>query len=172
MSIEMAAVTFDGTHTAEKELSALRTTRQDPWLTEVAELEHHVGGRFSMKATSPAYDDKDHIGHGMAVGGGTGLLLGMIGGPLGIIFMGAVGAMTGGTIGASKEQAADQGAFAPLVEEVKDALPHNSSALFLVGEPDTAEQLVSAVGAKGRQVLRENLTDEQVKQLTEAAAGT
>jgi uncharacterized membrane protein len=172
MTIEMAAVTFDGAHTAEKELSALRATRQEPWLTEIAELEHHVGGRFSMKATSPAYDDKDHIGRGLAIGGGTGLLLGAIGGPLGILFLGTVGAITGGTIGASKEQADAQGAFAPLVKEVKAALPHNSSALFLVAEPETAEELVSAVGDRGRQILREELTDEQITQLTEAAAGS
>jgi uncharacterized membrane protein len=172
MPLEMAAVTFDGTHTAEKELSALRTTRQDPWLNEVAELEHHVGGRFSMKATSPAYDDKDHVGRGMAIGGGTGLLIGMIGGPLGVVFMGTVGAVTGGAMGASKEPADGQGVFEPLVEEVKDALPHDSSALILVAENATAEKLVSAVGAKGRQVLREDLTDEQSDQLTQAAVRT
>ena len=34
MSVEMAAVAFDGAHTAEKELSALRTSRDDPWLTQ------------------------------------------------------------------------------------------------------------------------------------------
>jgi hypothetical protein len=53
MSVEMAAVAFAGAHTAERELSALRTSREDPWLTEVAVREHHTGGRFSMKATSP-----------------------------------------------------------------------------------------------------------------------
>ena len=53
MPVEMVAVAFDGTHTAEKELSDLRTARTDPWLEEVAVLEHHKGGRFSMKATSP-----------------------------------------------------------------------------------------------------------------------
>lgn len=166
MSLEMTAVAFDGTHTAEKELSDLRTSRSDPWLAEVAELEHHIGGRFSMKATSPAYDDEQHVGAGIAIGGGTGLLLGMIGGPFGMLFLGAAGAVAGGAVGASKKR---NGAFDPLVEQVKQALPDNSSALILVAENDTAEKLVSAVGARGRQVLRQDLTAEQATQLTKAA---
>jgi uncharacterized membrane protein len=86
--------------------------------------------------------------------------------------MGTVGAVAGGAMGASKEPTDGQGVFEPLVEEVKDALPHDSSALILVAENATAEKLVSAVGAKGRQVLREDLTDEQADQLTQAAVRT
>lgn len=168
MSVEMAAVAFDGTHTAEMELSALRTSRDDPWLNEVAVLEHHSGGRFSMKATSPDYGDEDHVGAGIAIGGGTGLLLGMIAGPLGLLFWGTMGALTGGAVGASEQP----GAFDPLVEQVKDALPRNSSALILVAENATAEELVSAVEARGRQVVRQEMTDEQVEQLKQAAVRT
>src|SRR6266487_1675604 len=46
----MAAVAFDGAHTAEKELSALRTSREDPWLTEVAVLEL-MTGRYKEQVT-------------------------------------------------------------------------------------------------------------------------
>jgi uncharacterized membrane protein len=145
--------------------SAPSEHHETTWLTDVAVLEHHVGGRFSMKATSPDYGDEDHVGAGIALGGGTGLLLGMIAGPLGLIFWGTMGAMTGGLLGAS-EQA---GAFDPLVEQVKDALPHGSSALILVAEKATTEELVSAVGARGRQVVRQALTDEQVDELKQAA---
>lgn len=44
MSMEMAVVTFDGTHGAEHELSALRASRDDACLNDVAVLEHHLGG--------------------------------------------------------------------------------------------------------------------------------
>lgn len=165
MSVEMAAVVFDGTHSAERELSALRTSRDDPWLTEIAVLERHAGGRFSMKATSPDYGDEEHVGAGIAIGGGTGLLLGMIAGPLGLLFWGTMGAVTGGALGASE----GAGAFDPVVEQVKDALPHGSSALILVADDATAEEFVSAVGARAAQVLRQDLTDEQVDKLTDAA---
>jgi uncharacterized membrane protein len=161
----MVAVVFDGAHMAEHELSELRATRQDAWLTEVAVLERHVGGRFSLKATSPDYGDDDHVGAGIAIGGGTGLLIGMIAGPLGLIFWGTMGAIGGGALGASEEA----GAFDPVVQQVKDALRHNTSALILVAEKATAERLVDAVGANGSQTLRQDMTDEQIEQLTQAA---
>ena len=69
MSMEMAVVSFDGTHTAEQKLSSLRASRDDAWLVEVAVLEHHHGGRFSMKATSPDYGEEGHVGSGAAIGG-------------------------------------------------------------------------------------------------------
>lgn len=164
MPVEMVAVAFDGTHTAEKELSALRTSQADPWLDEVAVLEHHKGGRYSMKATSPDYGDEDHVGAGIAIGGGTGLLLGLIAGPLGLVFWGTMGAMTGGAAGAH-----EAGAFDPIVDEVKEALPRGTSALILVAENPTAEKLVSAIGPRGRQTIRQDMTDEQVEQLKQAA---
>lgn len=78
-----------------------------------------------------------------------------------------MGAATGGAIGAA---AGDGGAgvFEPLVEEVKDALPHGSSALMLVADKPTADQLVSAVGSHGRRVIEQEMTGEQVRELTRA----
>jgi uncharacterized membrane protein len=165
MSVEMAAVVFDGSSTAEKELSSLRLSRLDPWLTEVAVLERHETGRFSMKATSPDYGDEGHVGAGIAIGGGTGVLIGLIGGPLGLLFWGAMGAIAGGVIG----DTGSAGPFDPLVEQVKDALSPGCSALILVAEHATAQELVTAAGADARQVIRRDLTDEQVKLLTQAA---
>lgn len=164
MSVEMVAVAFDGTHRAEKELSELRTARSESWLEDVAVLEHHKGGRFSMKATGPDYGKDNHVGAGIALGGATGLLLGMIAGPLGLIFWGTMGAMTGGAAGVH-----DSGAFDGIVDQVKDALPHGTSALILMAEEPTAEQLASVVGSHGRQTIRQEITDEQVNELRQAA---
>jgi uncharacterized membrane protein len=166
MAIEMAAVAFDGAHTAEKELSALRTSRSDAWLAEVAVLEHQSSGRFSVKATNPDYGEEDHTGSGIAIGAGTGLLIGLIGGPIGLLFWTAAGAITGGAVGASDRV----GTFDPLVAQVKDALPNNTSALILVAEEATSEELVAAVGERGRQVIRQELTQEQLDELARAAA--
>jgi hypothetical protein len=52
----------------------------------VAVLEHHRGGQFSMKATTPDYGEEGHVGAGASIGGLTGLMLGAIAGPLGILF--------------------------------------------------------------------------------------
>ena len=165
MSMEMAVVSFDGTHTAEQKLSSLRASRDDAWLVEVAVLEHHRGGRFSMKATSPDYGEEGHVGSGAAIGGLTGMFLGTIAGPLGILFWGSMGALTGGAVGDTGRT----GAFDALVDQVKAALPRGSSALILVAGPDTAEELVAAAGGVGR-VSRQQLTDEQVDHLSAAAA--
>ena len=164
MSMEMAVVAFEGTNTAEQTLSNMRASQDDAWLHEVSVLEHHRGGRFSMKATTPDYGEEGHVGAGASIGGLTGLALGAIAGPLGLLFWGTMGAATGGALGDTGRA----GAFDPLVEQVKDALPRNSSALILVAEPSTAEELISAAGESG-QVSRQQLTDEQVEQLNDAA---
>ncbi len=164
MPMEMAVVTFEGTHTAESQLSGLRASRDDVWLAEVAVLEHHRGGRFSMKATTPDYGEEGHVGAGASIGGLTGLMLGAIAGPLGILFWGTMGAVTGGALG----DTARAGAFDPLVDQVKAALPRNSSALILAAETPTAEELIAAVDSSG-EVSRQQLTDEQVEQLSAAA---
>ena len=164
MSMEMAVITFDGTNHAEKALSALRASQDDAWLTEVAVLEHHRGGRFSMKATTPDYGEKGHVGAGATAGGLTGLALGAIAGPLGLVFWTTMGAMTGGMAG----DTGSTGTYDPLVTQVKEALPRNSSALILVAEPSTAEEFIAAAGAD-RQVSRQQLTDEQVEHLSQAA---
>jgi uncharacterized membrane protein len=169
MSVEMAAVTFEGTHTAERELSALRSSRNDPWLEEVAVLERHKTDRYSIKAANPDFGDSDHVGAGIALGGGTGLLLGLVGGPLGLVFWGAVGALSGGLIGSRHD---DPGPLGPLVQEVKNALSVQGSALMLVADTATTDQLITALGPKARFVIREPLTDEQLDHLTRAAKGT
>ena len=91
-------------------------------------------------------------------------MLGAIAGPLGILFWGTMGAVTGGALG----DTARAGAFDPLVDQVKAALPRNSSALILAAGTPTAEELIAAVESSG-EVSRQQLTDEQVEQLSAAA---
>src|SRR6185436_4967321 len=131
MAIEMAVLTLDGTHAAEQELSVLRASRDDAWLGELAVLEHHAGGRYSMKTTSPDCGDRDHVAATAAIGGLTGLCLGAIARPLGLIFWSPMAALPG----AALRDDGRPGAFGSLVDRVKDALPRGSSALILVAEP-------------------------------------
>lgn len=41
MPLELAAAAFDGAYTAETELNNLRVSRLDPWVGEVAALQHY-----------------------------------------------------------------------------------------------------------------------------------
>ena len=160
--LEVLAITYDGAHTAEKQLSDLRATRNDEWLGEVSLIEHDSDGRFSVKAKNPAVADR-HAGKGAAVGGLTGLFVGAIGGPLGLVLWGTVGALAGGSIGAGKESA-----FMPLVTDFEALLSPGASMLVLVGETPVLDELVAAVGADPSAVTRRNLTSAQAQELSEA----
>lgn len=162
--LEMVAITFDGAHVAERTLSELRAARNDPWLAEVAVVEHGTDGRYSVKAKNPEVDETKS-GKGAAIGGLTGLFVGAIGGPFGLLLWSGIGATTGAAIGMSKESA-----FLPVVEQLKTQLPPDASLLALVGETPAIDGLESAVDAPPRNVMRQALTSDQAKELADRAA--
>lgn len=158
--LEMVAITFDGAHSAERTLGELRAARQDPWLSEVSVLEHDTDGRYSVKAKNPDVEDR-HAGKGASIGALTGLFIGAIGGPLGLVLWSTSGAMVGGAVGAGKESA-----FLPMVEELKARLAPGASMLVLVGETPALDGLVGATGATEVNVFRQPLTSAQAAELT------
>lgn len=165
MSVEMAAVAFRGVEAAEAQLETLRGARSDAWLSDVCVLRHREDGGYELEASSPEINDEDKARRGLGIGAGTGALLGLVAGPLGIVFWGALGALAGAGIGASKHSA-----FEPLVEQVKDFLPRDASALFLLAESQEAEELVTATEADAVGVLREPLDEKQIAALEELHA--
>src|SRR3954470_11573634 len=162
--LEMIAVTFDGAHAAERQLSDLRDARKDEWLSEVSVLEHDSDGRYSVKAKNPSVD-KSHAGKGAALGGLTGLFIGAIGGPFGLLLWGSLGALTGASIGTGHDSAVK-----PMVDELEARVAPDASMLVLVGETPTLDGFQSAVGAPASRVLRHPLTSQQANELTKAAA--
>jgi uncharacterized membrane protein len=159
----MAAVTYDGAHGAERKLADLRAAGSEAWLSEVSIIEHDADGRYSVKAKNPSVDE-GHIGSGAAIGGLTGVFVGLIGGPLGLLFWGTLGALTGGALGAGAESA-----FKPMIDELEGRLAPDASMLVLVGETQTFDQFVTASGGTGGQLLRAPLTSEQAAELNKAA---
>ncbi len=163
--LEMVSANYDGAHAAERALSALRADRDDEWLSEVSIIEHGSDGRYSVKAKNPDVE-KTHAGSGAAIGGLTGLFIGAIGGPLGLLFWSGLGAMTGAAAGASRDSA-----FEPMVEALKDTIPPGASALILVGETPTLNGFVKTLNVPESQTIRRPLTSEQAAELSEAASG-
>jgi uncharacterized membrane protein len=159
--LEMIAVTFDGAHAAERQLSDLRDTRKDEWLSEVSLLEHDADGRYSVKAKNPSID-KSHAGKGAAMGGLTGLFIGAIGGPFGLLLWGSLGALTGSAMGVGHESA-----FKPMVDELKSRLAPDASMLVLVGESPALDSMQSAIDPPPNRVLRQALTSDQARELSE-----
>jgi len=162
--LEMVAATYDGAHAAEKALSDLRANRDDPWLSEVSIIEHDTDGRYSVKAKNPKVTDSK-TGSGAAIGGLTGLLVGAIGGPLGLLFWSGLGAMTGAAVGASKESA-----FRPMVAEIEAVLPPGASSLILAGETQTLNSFVESLDVSDSEILRVPLNSEQAAELNKAAS--
>ncbi len=167
MPLELAAVAFDGAFTAERELNNLRVSRLDPWVGEIAVLEHHHGGRYSMyatRATSPEYGGKGYATLPAARTWLDGAFLGMLGGLPGLL-IGAVVGLAAGAI----QSPQSTGAFGVVADQVRASLPADTSALMLIAESPAAEQFVSAVAPRAGQVIRHELSDKQVEQLRLAA---
>lgn len=151
MPLELAAVAFDGAFTAERELNNLRVSRLDPWVGEIAVLEHYHGGMYSTRATSPDYGGKGYA----TLPAGSGAFG----------FAWAIAGLALGPVVSPQST----GAFGVLADVLKAALPADTSALMLIAEGPAAEEFVSAVAPHGGQVIRQELSDEQVEQLRLAA---
>jgi uncharacterized membrane protein len=163
MTFELAAVVFDGDATAAQRLESLRDAGE-PWVAEVAVVERHRSGRYTVRATSPDYGEADRTRSGIAIGGATGAFLAILGGPAGVVALGALGAVAGAAFGEPDRM----GQFDPLVRRVEEALPRHASALLLVAERPVAERFAAAASEGSSDVLREELTQEQLEQLSRA----
>src|SRR5215475_11140525 len=130
MPFELAAVAFAGAFTAERELNNLRVSRLDPWVGEVAALEHHESGVYFTRATSPDYGGDGHARW-------PGPLL--IGGLIGTILAGA------GAFGPAQTP----GPFGVLADLVRSMLPPDTSALMLVAESPAIAEFVSSLAPRG-----------------------
>ena len=112
-------------------------------------LEHHDGGMYFTKSTSPDYGGESH---GIRPGPPP---LGLIGALIGVILEGA---------GAIKSEPTG-GVFGVLADQVREQLPADTSALMLVAKSPAVAEFVSAVAPRGGQVGRRELSDEQVEPL-------
>jgi uncharacterized membrane protein len=162
--LEVVAVTFDDVRAAEHQLSHLRAVRDFDWLGEVSVIERDRDGRYSVKAKNPSLTNQRAV-RGAAIGGLTGLFVGAIGGPLGLVQWSDVGALTGSATGASGENA-----FTPLVVDFEARLTPDASMLVFVGETPAVEALVAGTTTGPDAIMRRRLTTEQAEELSKVAA--
>jgi hypothetical protein len=153
MPLELAAVAFDGAFTAERELNNLRLSRFDPWVSQIAVLEHHGNGMYFTRATSPSYGGKRSAPRPGLIGLAAALVTAMVEGA-GVL-----------------ESTRTTGIFGVLADQVRELLPADASALMLVAESAVADKFVSAVATRGGPVGRRGLSDAEVEQLRRAATG-
>ncbi len=139
---EVGVLTFEGHESAERLVRSLRAAGAVRKGTEVAILEHTSGGRFSVHSYEEEATVGQHVAGGAIVGGLlTSLLLGPFGLLAGVLGGGLVGASMGGShpheLGMSEE----------FTSKLKAALPKDSSAVLVVGDPDEVSELVGRVRA-------------------------
>jgi uncharacterized membrane protein len=130
----------------------------------------------SVRLYNAAVIDKDANGHthlkekrdlgpkrGALFGAITGALLGLWGGPAGAVVGAAAGAVTGG-VAARK---IDLGFSEEFLNELKDSLKPDHSAILVVVEQPWGEQVAQALGEYQGRLLRHVLGNELASQLSD-----
>jgi len=157
---EIGVVTFADAEAAERLVSSLRERGAVGMTNEVGIVEHRADGRFSVHSYTAQHTRGRNVAEGALVGALAGTL---VLGPFGLV----AGLLGGGLVGASFGGAPthDLQVGDAFVQQLKGALPPGSSAVVVVGEPETVDQLVQEIhssDAVTKMELREPLTDAQV----------
>ena len=165
---EVGVLTFEGKDRAEATMGALRTAAGGRSDVDVSVVEHHPNGRFGVHVYNPEATKGSHMGEGAVVGAVLGgLLLGPFGLAAGLLGGVGVGAVMQGRKKDDLELSDD------FVAELKAALPPDSSAVLIVGDPDVVHELIGGVHATGvvsTLELHHPLTEAQSAALNEALA--
>jgi uncharacterized membrane protein len=138
---EVGVVTFSNAEAADRVVDGLRQRGATHLVNQVATLEHHPSGRFSVHSYTDESSRAEHVGVGIMVGGLVGLLFGPFGMLVGLVGGGAVGASLPG------QSSHDLGLDDTFVERLKTSLPPDSSAVLILGEPSTVDELVGEIHA-------------------------
>jgi uncharacterized protein DUF1269 len=163
---EVGVLTFESHESAERLVRSLRQAGTVHKGIEVAILEHTDGGRFSVHSYEEEVTVGQHVAGGAILGGLlTSLLLGPFGLVAGLVGGGVVGASMGGShpheLGMSPE----------FTTKLKAALPRDSSAVLIVGDPDEVNELIGHVRAADvvtKIEIHEPLTDAQTEAIRRA----
>ena len=163
---EIGVITFEGSDAAERLVESLRERGVVGMSNEVGIVEHHGSGSYSVHSYTAEHTRGRKVGEGALVGAlGGALLFGPFGLLVGIFGGGLVGASMGGADPHDLELSDE------FVDQLKAALPPNSSAVLIVGEPDGVGELMGEIrssDAVSKAELHEPLTDAQVSALRAA----
>jgi uncharacterized membrane protein len=158
-AFEVGFLAFDGTDAADRVIGGLRERGATHLVNDIAVLEHHASGRFSLHAYSDESTRGTKVAGGVALGSLTAALLL---GPLGFLAGALGGGLVGWTLGGRDPH--DIGLSEEFMDGIRDALPPDSSAVLVLGEPEVVNQLVGEIRSASTAVkteIRHPLTAEQ-----------
>jgi uncharacterized membrane protein len=164
--MEICILKFPEKNGAEDALKEVIDAQGDrnPFLHEVGVVARPLVGRVKVTAAFPdgkskIFREGDLSDLASDVGGMTGYFLSVLAGPLGP----AIGAIKASTLAGAAAGEAEAKLFH--LEELKKALPRESSALVLIADTKTCDQMVELFNEYDPQVIRREVADELKKRL-------
>jgi uncharacterized membrane protein len=159
--MEIGILKFDGSHAAEDALEEVIDAQADrnPWLHEIGVVSRPLIGRLRiavsfLEGSSKTYRESDLADALADLGAYTGYFVSSLVGPFGALFGTANAAMAAGERGGELEERLFH------IDEIKQQLPRDSSALVLVASPDTIDTMVDLFRSYGPKVIRHRAEDE------------
>jgi uncharacterized membrane protein len=162
--VELVVVTYDEMDTANQTVLAMTglTEKEGKGVLNIAVLVKDEEGKTSV-SESQDVDPK----HGALFGAITGGLVGLLGGPIGV----AVGAAAGAAAGGLAAGRIDMGFPDEYLEQLEEGLQPGSSALVILVDGETVDEVVERLAVFEGQILRQSLNDDLMAQLTSQADG-
>ncbi len=158
--MELGILRFDGSHAAEDALQEVIDALADrnPWLHEVGVVSRPLLGRLRISASFPegtkTFREGDLATAASDLGVYTGYLVSSLAGPLASMFATVNAAMAAGERGGELEERLFH------IDEIKQQLPGDTSALVLIASPPTIDAMVSLFESYEPKVIRRDVADE------------
>jgi len=159
--MELCILKFDGSRGAEDALKDVTDAQadRDPWLHEVAMVARPLVGRVRIGVTFP--DGKSNTFHEgdladavSDLGAYTGYFISALAGPLGQLSTSFDAAVDAEAKGSDVEKRLFH------LDEIKKALPRDSSALALIADPQICDRMVELFQNYQPKVVRRDVADE------------
>jgi uncharacterized membrane protein len=164
--MEICILKFDGSREAEDALNDVIDAQGDrnPWLHEIGVIARPLVGRVRVGASFPDGKSKTFHEGDLAdavadLGAYTGYFISALAGPLGSMVGMARAGMAAEAVGGEAESRLFH------LDELKKALPRDSSALVLIAQTETCNQMVELFNEYSPKVVRREIKDELRKRL-------
>jgi uncharacterized membrane protein len=176
VDFDFALVRFEGQGSAVEAFSAAgdRSRADAPWTRQVGFVEHHHNGHLVLRGTFAGhYVDVDEALHaserGTGEGFAVGALIGAFLGPAGL----AAGMVAGATIGSQVGEPSETDAEPKLLaDQLREAVPRSCSAIVLIAPAPDVDEMLTAIGDRGGEVIRQTLTADQAAALQASLSST
>jgi hypothetical protein len=164
--MELCILRFEGSRGAEDALKEVSDAEADrnPWLHEVAMVARPLIGRVRIGVTFPdgksnTFHEGDLADAASNLGAYTGYYVSALAGPLGWMSRVLGAEAAGETVGGEAEERLFH------LDEIKKALPRDSSALAIIADSKICDEMVELFGSYEPKVIRRDVADELYKRL-------